>query len=74
MKWVFWEFGQAFTSSKNMNEFLNFFKKMDQCSTFKGEKKKIEFRVVEKKSCCLDCFFIPLGSLGSSQKTSKIKF
>jgi hypothetical protein len=41
---------------KNINEFLNFLKKVDQCSTFE-KKIKIQFGVVEKKLCYLDCFF-----------------
>jgi hypothetical protein len=60
---------------KNMNEFLKFLKKVDQCSTFEGKIKiKIQFGVVEKKLCYSNCSFLSLGSLASSQKTSKIKF
>jgi hypothetical protein len=41
---------------KNMNEFLKFLKKVDQCSTFEGEKIKIQFGVVVIKLCYPDCF------------------
>jgi hypothetical protein len=57
---------------KYMNEFLKFLK-VDQCSTFEKEK-KIQFGDVEKKLCYSNCSFLSLGSLASSQKTSKIKF
>jgi hypothetical protein len=37
-----------------MNEFLKFWKKVEQYSSFEG--KKIQFGVVEKKLCCPYCF------------------
>jgi hypothetical protein len=58
---------------KNMIEFLKFLRKVDQCSTFEGEN-KIQFGAVEKTLYCPDFLILSLGSLGSSQKTSKIKF
>jgi hypothetical protein len=36
---------------KNMNEFLKFLKKVDQCSTFEGIF-FFQFGVVEKNLCC----------------------
>jgi hypothetical protein len=42
---------------KNMNEFLKFQSKVEQCSTFEGKKNKIQFGDVEKMLYCPDCFF-----------------
>jgi hypothetical protein len=53
---------------KNMNEFLKFLKKVDQCSTFKGKVNKIQFGVVEKKLCCPDCFLFNLWAIRAASK------
>jgi hypothetical protein len=48
--------------------FLNFLKKVEQCSTFE-EKTNLKFEIVEKKLCYPNCFF---GSLGKAGKEVKV--
>jgi hypothetical protein len=54
---------------ENMNEFLNFLKKVDQCSTF--EEKINQFGVVEKKLCYPNCFFYLWAFWAASKKHQK---
>jgi hypothetical protein len=53
----FWGVRVGSHGVKNMNDLLKFYRNVEEYSTFKGEKKKTQFGIVEKKLCCPDCFF-----------------